>query len=130
MILRKINAGILFETGKFTSSANFFSTFGSFGYFMLSFINHCRMLMDYPFKKQTDVNYRDHVTSLVAKKQIRQQVTANTIRICLLEEQNDELRHRTMEEAREHKRRNEGSEAPKVWKLNKGEENFSIYLFF
>ncbi len=54
--------------------------------------------MDYPFVKQMEENYTDHVSSLVQNRQSRKQISANTIRILLLEEQNNELRKKTNRE--------------------------------
>ncbi len=59
--------------------------------------------MDYPFVKQTSENYSDHVTSILQSQESRRQITANTIRILLLEEQNNELRYTSVSEAREMK---------------------------
>lgn len=57
--------------------------------------------MDYPFVKQTRERYTNHVTSLIRSQQSQRQISANTIRILLLEEQNNELRHKTMREMKE-----------------------------
>ena len=57
--------------------------------------------MDFPFVKQTEENYTDHVASLVQSQKSRKQISANTIRILLLEEQNSELRKRADRESRE-----------------------------
>ena len=57
--------------------------------------------MDYPFVKQTEENYANHVMSIVQNRQSRKQISANTIRILLLEEQNSELRKKTDKESRE-----------------------------
>ena len=56
--------------------------------------------MDYPFVKQTGKDYASHVTSIVERQQSRRQITANTIRILLLEEQNSELRSKSASEER------------------------------
>lgn len=70
--------------------------------------------MDYPFVKQSSEAYSDHVTSLTESQVSRKQITANTIRILLLEEQNTELRHTSVREARELKERHLEPENPKV----------------
>lgn len=57
--------------------------------------------MDYPFVKQSSESYSDHVASLTRQRESRKQITANTIRILLLEEQNNELRHTAVTEAKE-----------------------------
>ena len=49
--------------------------------------------------KQTVPDYRTHVKSLLQSNQSRKQISANTIRILLLEEQNNELRHKAALEA-------------------------------
>ena len=49
--------------------------------------------MDYPFIKQGSDDYQSHVASLTGQESERQ-VSANTIRILLLEEQNTELREK------------------------------------
>lgn len=67
---------------------------------------NCRLLMDYPFIKQTNENYSTHVTSLSSKESGRQ-ISANTIRILLLEEQNSELRQKVVEAAHERTRQRE-----------------------
>ena len=69
--------------------------------------------MDFPFVEQTSATYNDHVTSLVKNQKSRKQITANTIRILLLEEQNNELRHTTNRKAKELKTILEPS-SPKV----------------
>lgn len=51
--------------------------------------------MDYPFIKQTGENYDTHIASVIQNRQSRRQITANTVRIMMLEEQNNELRHKT-----------------------------------
>ena len=63
--------------------------------------------MDYPFVKQTSEGYVRHIRSLSARDSQRQ-ISANTVRILLLEEQNSELRERGLREARERG----GSSAP------------------
>ena len=47
--------------------------------------------MDYPFIKQVNSDYCSHVASLTGPDMERQ-ISANTVRILLLEEQNTELR--------------------------------------
>ena len=59
-----------------------------------------RLLMDYPFVRQTSEGYVQHIWSLSARDSQRQ-ISANTVRILLLEEQNSELRERGLREARE-----------------------------
>lgn len=54
-----------------------------------------RLLMDYPFVKQVDGDYRAHVASLTGQH-CERQISANTIRILLLEEQNTELREKNL----------------------------------
>lgn len=81
---------------------------------ILSFLFIRRLLMDYPFVGQTSATYSDHVTSLTQNQESRKQITANTIRILLLEEQNNELRHTTNKKAKELKDISEPS-CPKVW---------------
>ena len=49
--------------------------------------------MDYPFIKQVSGDYHSHVASLTSEDS-QKQVSANTIRILLLEEQNSELREK------------------------------------
>ena len=61
-----------------------------------------RLLMDYPFVKQTSADYATHIASL-SNKESQKQVSANTVRILLLEEQNSELRERLIAMAREHR---------------------------
>lgn len=56
--------------------------------------------MDYPFVKQTSAGYIDHVQSL-STKESQKQVSANTVRILLLEEQNSELREKSVVELRD-----------------------------
>lgn len=73
-----------------------------------------RLLMDYPFVKQTGEDYGSHVASIIQCQQSRRQITANTIRILLLEEQNSELRHEAIVEAKEIKETNSGSDISKV----------------
>lgn len=64
-----------------------------------------RLLMDYPYNvKQTE----GHV---IQRQQSRRQISANTIRILLLEEQNNELRNSTIREVRKIKQRNSESES-------------------
>lgn len=63
--------------------------------------------MDYPFVKQTGEGYESHVASIIQNQQSRRQITANTIRILLLEEQNSELRHEVVKEAEEIKTNSE-----------------------
>lgn len=52
--------------------------------------------MDYPFIKQTAEGYVSHIDSLSGRES-QKQISANTIRILLLEEQNSELRHKRMQ---------------------------------
>ena len=54
-----------------------------------------RLLMDYPFIKQVSGDYLTHIASLTGRDSERQ-VAANTVRILLLEEQNTELREKTV----------------------------------
>ena len=70
--------------------------------------------MDYPFVKQSSESYSDHVTSLTRRRESRKQITANTIRILLLEEQNHELRHTAVTEARELKEKHVDLESSQV----------------
>ncbi len=56
--------------------------------------------MDYPFVKQTSASYTDHIQSLSAKSS-HKHISANTVRILLLEEQNSELREKGTTELRE-----------------------------
>ena len=49
--------------------------------------------MDYPFIKQVSGDYHSHIASLT-RQDSEKQVSANTIRILLLEEQNSELREK------------------------------------
>lgn len=51
--------------------------------------------MDYPFVKQTAQNYTFHIDSLSGKES-KKQISANTVRILLLEEQNTELRQKNL----------------------------------
>lgn len=51
--------------------------------------------------KQTEEKYTNHLASLVQGRQSRKQISANTIRILLLEEQNNELRKKTDRESKE-----------------------------
>ena len=53
---------------------------------------NARLLMDYPFVKQTTEGYAEHIKSLTNSGESHRQITANTVRILLLEEQNCELR--------------------------------------
>ena len=54
---------------------------------------NARLLMDYPFVKQTAEGYHRHVESMLASGgESHRQISANTVRILLLEEQNGELR--------------------------------------
>ena len=53
-----------------------------------------RLLMDYPFVKQVSGDYLAHISSLTSRDSERQ-ISANTVRILLLEEQNTELRGKT-----------------------------------
>ena len=64
--------------------------------------------MDYPFIKQTNENYSTRITSLLSKESGRQ-ISANTIRILLLEEQNSELRQKAVEAALDRTRQREGT---------------------
>lgn len=64
--------------------------------------------------KQSSEAYDDHVTSLTENKESRKQITANTIRILLLEEQNNELRHTSVRQARELKERLSEPDSVKV----------------
>ena len=57
--------------------------------------HNCRLLMDYPFVKQTSENYSTHIAGLSGKV-TQKQISANTIRILLLEEQNAELREKVV----------------------------------
>lgn len=66
--------------------------------------------MDYPFVKQTEEEYGNHVASVIHSQRSRKQITANTIRILLLEEQNSELRNKVIKEAREIKETNTESD--------------------
>ena len=62
--------------------------------------------MDYPFVKQTSEDYPTHISLLktsVASSQ--KQISANTIRILLLEEQNTDLRQTIVKGAQEVKRK-------------------------
>ena len=52
-----------------------------------------RLLMDYPYIKQVSGDYRAHISSLTSRDSERQ-ISANTVRILLLEEQNTELREK------------------------------------
>ena len=70
-----------------------------------------RLLMDYPFVRQTSESYVQHIRSLSARDSQRQ-ISANTVRILLLEEQNSELRERGLREARE---RGGSSAQGQVW---------------
>ena len=54
-----------------------------------------RLLMDYPFLKQTGSDYRAHIASL-SRRDSEKQISANTVRILLLEEQNIELREKAI----------------------------------
>ncbi len=56
--------------------------------------------MDYPFVKQTSPGYTDHIKSLSAKES-QKHISANTVRILLLEEQNSELRGKSVADLRE-----------------------------
>ncbi len=56
--------------------------------------------MDYPFVKQTRTDYVEHIQSL-STRDSQKQISANTVRILLLEEQNSELRERSVAEVRE-----------------------------
>ena len=58
--------------------------------------------------KQTDENYSTHITSLSSRESGRQ-ISANTIRILLLEEQNSELRQKVVEAAHGRARQREGA---------------------
>ena len=58
-----------------------------------------RLLMGFPFINQTDEAYADYIVSLIYKKLSHKQITANSIRIYLLEEQNNELRYLNLREA-------------------------------
>lgn len=49
--------------------------------------------MDYPFIKQVSGDYHAHISSLTGRESERQ-ISANTVRILLLEEQNSELREK------------------------------------
>ena len=51
--------------------------------------------MDYPFIKQMSGDYRAHISSLTGRESERQ-ISANTVRILLLEEQNSELREKNI----------------------------------
>lgn len=64
--------------------------------------------------KQGSEAYSDHVTSLSKRQESRKQITANTIRILLLEEQNNELRHTSAGKARELKEQYLEDDRPKV----------------
>ena len=55
--------------------------------------------MDFPFVSQMDEAYADYIASLVYKKLSQKQIAANTVRIYLLEEQNNELRYYNLREA-------------------------------
>lgn len=57
--------------------------------------HNCRLLMDFPFLKQTSDDYSTHIASLSGRES-QKQISANTVRILLLEEQNSELRQRTV----------------------------------
>ncbi len=71
---------------------------------------NCRLLMDYPFVKQSSEGYGDHLASLHGKRSQRQ-ISANTVRILLLEDQNTELRQNLIVTARTNRR---GQEGPQV----------------
>ncbi len=64
-----------------------------------------RLLMDFPFVEQTGLDYKDSIANLIQNQQLRQQITANTVRILLLEEQNNELRYKTMRGAEKLKKK-------------------------
>lgn len=64
-------------------------------YVMIPVSSSCRLLMDYPFIKQVSGNYRAHISSLTGRDSERQ-ISANTVRILLLEEQNTELREKNI----------------------------------
>lgn len=49
--------------------------------------------MDYPFIKQVSGDYQSHIASMTSQDSERQ-ISANTVRILLLEEQNTELREK------------------------------------
>ena len=51
--------------------------------------------MDYPFIKQMSGDYLAHISSLTGRESERQ-ISANTVRILLLEEQNSELREKNI----------------------------------
>ena len=55
----------------------------------------CRLLMDYPFIKQVSDDYCAHISSLTGRD-LERQISANTVRILLLEEQNTELREKNI----------------------------------
>jgi hypothetical protein len=85
--------------------------------------------MDYPFVKQTSEAYSDHISSLVGRVESRRQITANTIRILLLEEQNSELRNTSVEEARDMKERRLEMDSSKVWLQPYCAKQGTVYRF-
>ncbi len=62
--------------------------------------------MDYPYVWRTDSSYSDHITALVARRMSQNQINANTVRICLLEEQNSDLRYLNLKKAVKEKTEN------------------------
>lgn len=60
--------------------------------------------MGFPFVSQTDEAYADYILSLIYNKLSQKQITANSVRIYLLEEQNNELRYLGLKEAVKKKR--------------------------
>ena len=55
--------------------------------------------MDFPYICKTGENYSDHIASLVCKRLSQKQINSNTVRIYLLEEQNNDLRYLNLKEA-------------------------------
>jgi len=70
--------------------------------------------MDFPYICQTEGSYSDHITSLVYKRLSQKQIDANTVRIYLLEEQNNDLRYLNLKEAIREKTENVSSRQKKV----------------
>ncbi len=61
---------------------------------------NCRLLAGHPFIPQGSDSYQTYLASL-SSKQSQRQISANTIRILLLEEQNSDLRGKVLQEVRE-----------------------------
>ena len=70
--------------------------------------------MGFPYICQTDGSYSDHIASLVCKRLSQKQIDANTVRIYLLEEQNNDLRYLNLKEAIKGKTENLSSRPKKV----------------